>query len=215
MKIKICGIKYKENLKELVELKPDYLGFIFYKKSKRFMVDSLAPIDLGGILPEIKKVGVFVNEEIPSLLKLINQYQLDVIQLHGDESPEYVKDLKKLLNLNTNSIEVFKAFGVDELFDLNKLNDYKQYCDYFLFDTKTANYGGSGKKFNWDVLLEYDNEVPIILSGGIDVEDIEEILDMKKLNIHAVDLNSKLEIEPGLKNLEKAKAAIKTVRVRV
>jgi phosphoribosylanthranilate isomerase len=214
MKIKICGIKYLDNLQAIQAMQPDYLGFIFYNKSPRYMGYDLLPSELTNVSPNIKKTGVFVNESIEKVIEMVELYALNAIQLHGDETVSYLKELLENLNVNGNgaSVEIIKAFGVDEHFDFNKLNDYKQYCNYFLFDTKTPNYGGSGKKFQWNLLEQYQLEVPIFLSGGIDVEDLSDILNMNHPKIVAVDLNSKLEIEPGRKDLVKVKEAIESVK---
>lgn len=212
MKIKICGIKYKDNLEQIIPLLPDYLGFIFYPKSSRYMKETLAVEDVKSIPNHIKKVGVFVNESISELLKTIKEYNLDAIQLHGDEPPEYLMDISNIFTSLNMKVEIIKAFGIDENFELQKLNDYKQYCNYFLFDTKTPKYGGSGQKFNWQLLAKYDNEIPLFISGGIDVEDFEGITKLEHLNIEAIDMNSKLEIEPGLKNIGKVKEAIEIIK---
>ena len=215
MKIKICGIKNLENLEQIVALKPDYLGFIFYPKSKRFMLNSLHPSDLKTIPNTIEKIGVFVNETVASVVNKIKSYQLNGVQLHGNETIEWLADFTAQLKDNSivNQVKIIKAFGVDEEFNFNELNDYKQYCSYFLFDTKTPNYGGSGRKFNWSVLKKYDNEVPLFLSGGLSVDDIETVFNMESLNIHAIDMNSQLEIEPGLKDISKVEEAISLTRV--
>jgi len=214
MKIKICGIKYLDNLQAIQALQPDYLGFIFYPASQRFMQNDLVPSDLKNIPKTIKKVGVFVNESIEKVTELVQQYYLNAVQLHGLETFQYVKELQECLSKSqpNASIEIIKAFGVDEHFDFNKLNDYKQFCNYFLFDTETPNYGGSGVKFPWKVLEHYQHELPIFLSGGIDVEDLEEVLKINHLNIAAVDLNSKLEVSTGRKEVEKVKKCIQIIR---
>jgi phosphoribosylanthranilate isomerase len=199
MKLKVCGMKHPENIKQLTDIQPGYIGFIFYPKSKRYMADSLQSEVLHAIPSTIKKVGVFVNESINSIENSIKNYRLDLIQLHGDESVDFCKELSE------KGYDLIKAFQVDENFKFEKLEAYKKYCKFFLFDTKTPLYGGSGHKFDWQLLKNYDNEKPFFLSGGIDLEDANEIRNIKNLNIHAVDINSKFEIEPGLKNIEKIK----------
>lgn len=180
-----------ENIEELLLLKPDYVGFIFYEKSKRCV----------GVVPEVlfpenvKKVGVFVNESLEIILSRIKDFNLDLVQLHGDESPEFCNDINKV-------IPVIKAFGVDEAFDFSILDAFKNGCTYFLFDTKTINRGGSGKSFNWGVLKEYNGEVPFFLSGGISREDIEKIKGFKHPQLHAIDINSCFETEPAFKNIQ-------------
>lgn len=196
MKLKICGLKFKDNIVQVAALKPDYIGFIFYPKSKRFVGEDF---QMPALSPEIKKTGVFVNAS-PEYVKLkVEQYKLDMVQLHGDETPEYCQQIRSF-------VKVMKAFGIDEHFDFKALELYKNCCDYFLFDTKTSEYGGSGKQFNWDVLKKYDNSVPFFLSGGLGLEEIEKLqITNYKLNIIAVDVNSRFEIEPGLKDVKKLK----------
>ena len=196
MKIKICGMKNPDNIEHLAVLKPDYIGFIFYEKSKRFIGNNLHIKDLH-IDPAIKKVGVFVNASYDYILNNIRKHALDLVQLHGDETPEFCNFLYK------KGIKISKAFQIHEDFDFTKLNDYQTVCDYFLFDTKTKNYGGSGRKFDWDILKRYDNKKPFFLSGGIDLQDVESIKKLSEMNIHAIDINSKFEIEPGFKDIGK------------
>ena len=189
-----------ENVKELVRINPDYIGFIFYPDSKRFVGDN-PDISLFNSIPEnIKKVGVFVNYTKDSIIENTDKYKLDLVQLHGNESSEFCKELKSQIDA-----KIIKAFSVDEKFDFQTLNEYKSVCDYFLFDTKTESYGGSGKQFDWNILTKYDNEIPFILSGGIDLEHSKKIRELKNLNIHAIDINSRFEIEPGIKNIDKIK----------
>ncbi|HXA00800.1 MAG TPA: phosphoribosylanthranilate isomerase [Cytophagaceae bacterium] len=192
-KLKVCGMKYADNIKAVAALKPDYMGFIFYEESKRF-VGYLDEEVIGNLPSSIKKVGVFVNEVIEDILELHDKYNFDFVQLHGDESPEFCLEMK-------NFIPVIKAFSIEENIDFNMLKRYKKSCDYFLFDTQTASYGGSGKKFNWDLLKKYDNEIPIFLSGGISLEDAAQIKKLKEINIHAIDINSRFEKRPGLKDI--------------
>ena len=208
MKLKVCGMRDNENIESLIALKPDFMGFIFYKKSKRFVADfPTIEIPLS-----IKKVGVFVNESLDTVLDIVEKYNLDSVQLHGNETPEYCEKLKDCyLERSRKSfsephqIEIFKAFSVDDTFDFLKTEDYQKVCDYMLFDTKGKDYGGNGVKFNWDVLQKYKGEIPFILSGGITKNDVEEI---KKINHSAfvgLDINSGFEIEPALKNINEIK----------
>lgn len=194
MKLKICGLKDPGNIKQVAGLKPDYIGFIFYSESKRFVGDDF---EMPLISNEIKKVGVFVNAKADYIIDKIDQYKLDLIQLHGNENPDFCEVLNHI-------IPVIKAFGIDESFDFNSTSPYKDCCSCFLFDTKTDQYGGSGKLFDWNVLEKYDNKVPFFLSGGIGLDEIEK-LKIKKLNIYAVDVNSKFETMPGMKDIEKLK----------
>lgn len=197
MKLKVCGLKDPENIKQVALLKPDYMGFIFYPSSKRFVGDNFV---MPFISPEIKKVGVFVNANSSYIIDKMDEYKLDFIQLHGNETADFCE-------VFNHFIPVIKAFGINEQFDWNVLNEYKNKCSYFLFDTKTEHYGGSGKQFDWNLLEKYDHHLPFFLSGGIGLEDIEIqiVIRMKKLNIHSFDVNSKFENEIGLKDVEKLK----------
>lgn len=190
MKLKICGMKYTENIQEVATLQPDYLGFIFYEKSPRYC---------NGKLPEIPKsilkVGVFVNAAMNDILKKIKEHDLQVVQLHGNETPE-VCEVLKIIN-----IEVIKAFSVADDFDFETLAPYESVCDYFLFDTKGKNPGGNGTTFNWEILKNYPSQKPFFLSGGIGLKEINKIKQLD-LPIHALDVNSKFETEPGLKNTQ-------------
>ena len=199
MKLKVCGMKEVENIKSIADLKPDYMGFIFYDQSKR---------NFEGIIPElpksIKKTGVFVNEYIEIVISLVEEYQLDAVQLHGDETVAYIQELKSHLK---PSIEIFKVFGIKDDFDFNSLKPFENEVDYFLFDTKGKERGGNGIKFDWSVLKEYPYSKPFFLSGGIGPNDAEQVKEIKTagLPIYAVDVNSKFESKPGEKNSKEVK----------
>ncbi|MBK9014628.1 MAG: phosphoribosylanthranilate isomerase [Saprospiraceae bacterium] len=161
MKLKVCGLKHPANVLQLLTLEPDYLGFIFYKKSPRF-VGEVADLDWVKNLPgSARKVGVFVNEEVEVVQNIATALDLQVVQLHGDESPDICKSLKM------SGLEVWKAFGVDEDFDFEKTAAYANCCDKCLFDTKGKNRGGNGVAFDWSLLEKYHGEMPFVLSGGI------------------------------------------------
>lgn len=185
-----------DNIREVSRLNPDYLGLIFYPKSKRNVSDLNANEIKKAIPTGILKVGVFVNEVVPEIIRKINIFELDMVQIHGDESPLYCRELKEI------GLKVIKSFGVDKNFDFNTLVEYEPYCDYFLFDTKSLNYGGTGSKFDWKLLKNYSYNKPIFLSGGIGPEDADNILKINNLNIHAIDINSKFEKEPAVKNID-------------
>jgi len=208
MKIKICGMKYQENIKSVAELQPDYLGFIFYEKSKRNF-DRLIP----EINNEIIKTGIFVNESINFILNKIKEYQLKAVQLHGGESPEFCKELLR------NQIEVIKVFSVDENFDFEILNNYEEVCDYFLFDTKGKERGGNGIAFDWNLLENYKSKKPYFLSGGLGLNEVEDLSNFFKTEVskycYALDVNSKFEDKPGLKNIQKLKLFIQDLKLRV
>ncbi len=195
MKIKICGMKYLENMHGISALNPDYMGFIFYRKSPRFY--DAEKVDLPS---DIQKVGVFVNEMISEIQNIIQKYNLDVVQFHGDESPEFCENFK---NINPET-EVWKAFQIDENSDFEVLKSYDS-VDKFLFDTKDRNYGGNGIKFDWKMLENYQSEKKFILSGGISLDDISKIREVKYKvpQISTVDINSRFEIKPGWKDVEK------------
>jgi phosphoribosylanthranilate isomerase len=198
MLLKVCGMREAKNISELIRIEPDYIGFIFYGKSKRF-VANFPEVEIPS---NVKKTGVFVNQSFTEVIKIVESYNLKAVQLHGNESPEYINKLRALL---IRKIEVFKAFSVDDDFDFSKTNPYQKICDYLLFDTKGENYGGNGVKFNWLVLDRYKGRTPFLLSGGISKVDAEEI---KKISINAfagVDINSGFEIEPAIKNIENIK----------
>ena len=190
MKIKICGMKYSDNILEISELIPDYLGFIFYEKSSRFFDGELPEIP-----KNIQKVGVFVNASLDKILSKIKQYDLQLIQLHGNETPEFCELLKH------DNIEIIKVFSVDDHFNFEIIQAYENVCDYFLFDTKGKSPGGNGTVFNWKLLKNYSSKKPLFLSGGIGLEEIGKIKELN-LPIYAIDVNSKFEIKPGLKNIK-------------
>ena len=200
-------MKYAANIAEMAELKPDYLGFIFYDKSPRFI--SAVSSELIKYIPkEIKTVGVFVNEELEIVKEKINIFDFKAAQLHGKETPDFCKAVK----ISFPNIEIIKAFGVDEDFDFSVLERYVDVADFFLFDTKTAAHGGSGRQFNWKILDGYELKIPYFLSGGIDVENVFAIKAIVDDRLVALDLNSKFETEPGLKDVEKIKSFINAVR---
>ncbi len=200
VKIKICGMKY--NLEEVAKLQPDYLGFIFYDKSPRNFDGKIS-----NIAEEISRVGVFVNANIEEILEKIIAFKLDVIQLHGEETPNFCIELSAL---SPNEIEIWKVFSMKDSFDFTQLRSYENAVDKFLFDTKGKQKGGNGYAFNWDVLADYNSQKPFILSGGIGLDELPEIKKILKtgLPIHAIDVNSKFEISPGLKNTTDLKKII-------
>ncbi|KYG74057.1 N-(5'-phosphoribosyl)anthranilate isomerase [Roseivirga spongicola] len=197
MKLKVCGMRQSENIQQLLELEPDFMGFIFFERSKRFAPDLDKELLLG--FPETtKKVGVFVNAPIQQVKEKVRQYKLDYVQLHGDESVEYVGELFAI------GIKVIKVLSVGEEFDFDQLKPYKGLVDFFLFDTKGKERGGNGVVFNWEVLNDYPYDVPYFLSGGIDLENAKDIAGLK-VQPYAIDVNSKFELEPGLKDIEQVK----------
>lgn len=199
MKIKVCGMKYPENISAVAALQPDYIGFIFYPQSPRFAIE-LDTIEVSAF-----KTGVFVDENEGKVKKLIGKCQLDAIQLHGNESPQFC-------GLFKGKVTVIKAFGVDDNFDFEKLNDYIDSVDFFLFDTKTNKHGGSGQTFDWRLLDRYKLEIPFLLGGGLSLDNLEEVKKIDHPQFYGVDLNSRFEIEPGLKDIDKLKKAFEILK---
>ena len=193
IKLKICGMKVPANIAEVVALQPDYIGFIFYPGSKRFIGD-LDPLRIKNIPATIKTIGVFVNEELETVKNAIVKYDLKAVQLHGHESAEYCGALK-------GYTEVIKAFGIDANFDFNTLDAYVSQVDYFLFDTQTPDHGGSGQTFSWQLLGSYKNKTPYFLSGGIGIEQLAGLENIKDERLYAIDVNSRFELSPGLKDI--------------
>lgn len=197
------------NIAAVAELQPDYLGFIFYEKSPRLISEVSAEL-IKYIPSEIKTVGVFVNEELEKVKDKVNRLKLKAVQLHGSESTEYCEALKS----SFPALEVIKAFGIDEDFDFSGLEAYLNVVDYFLFDTKTKAHGGSGKTFDWSVLDRYTYTNPYFLSGGIDLEHAPAIKEINDERLYALDINSRFEIEPGVKDAEKIKEFIKEMNTK-
>lgn len=205
MKIKLCGLNKKENILLADGVGVDYAGFIFYPKSIRCMVNTLSPDDVK--LTKAKKTGVFVNQSKQDIEVAINRFSLDAIQLHGEESPAFCKFF------DDKNIEVIKAFPVDDGFNFYSLHAYGNCCNYFLFDTKGKNKGGNGISFNWDVLKKYDMQVPFFLSGGIGPENILQALTLNYEHLYCIDLNSKVESTPGVKDPDLIKQLMSIVNI--
>lgn len=190
-----------ENISGLLALKPDFIGFIFYDKSKRFVAD-FPQIEIPST---IKKVGVFVNETIEEIVERANQHKLDFVQLHGNETPEFCDEChlerSRKASSKMTDFGIIKAFSVDENFDFSATKPFEKCVALFLFDTKGKNYGGNGLKFNWDLLQNYKGKTPFLLSGGITKNDAAEIKKFKHPAFLGIDINSGFELEPGLKNI--------------
>lgn len=203
LKIKVCGLNNTTNRKQVEQLPVDLLGFIFYEPSKRFVGEMP---DTGLFLATKPKVGVFVNENAFEVLGLAKNLHLEYIQLHGKENP------KTCAMIRNQGLKVIKAFAVDEAFNFKKIIAYEGTVDYFLFDTKSKLPGGSGKKFNWNLLAAYNGQTPFFLSGGIDPDDAAAIKALRHPQFQGVDLNSGFEDQPGLKNIAKLKAFIQQLK---
>ena len=185
-------MKYLNNMEAVAKLRPDFLGFIFYDKSSRYFNGNLP------YLPQaIKKVGVFVNKDLETLQSIIKEQKLDVVQLHGQESPEYCSQLE--------NAEIIKVFSIKDTFNFSVLLPYEEVCDYYLFDTKGKLPGGNGYTFNWNVLKDYPSTKPFFLSGGIGLKEVEKLKDFidspASKYCYSLDVNSKFEINPGVKNI--------------
>jgi phosphoribosylanthranilate isomerase len=204
MKIKICGLKHPDNIKAIAGFAPDYMGFIYYAPSPRYAA-GLQTETLAALPETITKTAVFVNEDAETIAKLTDTYNFDAIQLHGNESAEFCSAFK-------DKVTIIKAFGVDQDFDFEQLNEFAGSVDYFLFDTKTDKLGGSGKTFDWTVLDNYKLDIPFFLSGGLSLENLEEVKVIKHPQFYGVDLNSRFEIEPGLKDINKLEKAFELLR---
>jgi phosphoribosylanthranilate isomerase len=197
IKLKVCGMKDPANIKAVAELGPDYMGFIFYRTSPRYVGE-------GFVMPDLKSdavaVGVFVNEGTEQILRK----GMKIVQLHGDETPLQVSELKD------NGLTVIKAFAIDDDFDFARTKSYN--ADYFLFDTKGKYYGGNAKTFNWNKLKEYDQKTPFFLSGGLNAGNLQDLEMLKGMNLHAIDVNSGVEDSPGIKNIENIKSVMSCLK---
>ena len=197
MNIKVCGITQLKQLQQLEALNVDFAGLIFYKESPRYVGDKLSKKEIKSADFDLKKVGVFVNPEMIDVLDAIDEYGLDVVQLHGDETPEMCDDL-------SSEVEVIKAFRIkDDDTDIDAMvKAYDNVCDYYLFD-KASDYsiGGTGKQFDWGILKKSKIEKPFFLSGGIGPDDAAKIKSFRHPDFFGVDINSRFEKEPGVKDL--------------
>lgn len=199
MKIKICGMRDAENIREVENLGIDMMGFIFWPKSKRYVSEFPENMPIYA-----KRVGVFVDESIEQVKQIADDYALDIIQLHGSESPAYAQELREW--------EVIKAFNIATKEDLESTKPYEGIVDYFLFDTKGQSVGGNGEKFDWSVLEAYDGKTPFLLSGGIGPDDAERVKAFHHPLCIGIDLNSRFEISPGLKDVKKLKCFIEKIK---
>ena len=188
-----------QNICDVESLGVDWIGMIFWPKSKRYVAE--VPSYLPG---HLKKVGVFVDSTLDDILQHISDYQLDIIQLHGQESPDFAKALKPHT--------IIKAFNIEKADDLLQTEKYKGIADYFLFDTKGKMVGGNGQKFDWSVLTAYQGKTPFLLSGGIGPEDAESVKSFHHPRCIGIDLNSRFESEPGFKDINQLKTFINKLR---
>lgn len=199
--IKVCGMTEADNIRNIEQLGVDMIGFIFYPKSPRCLCER------PGYLPTYaKRVGVFVNESKENILMYADRFGLNYIQLHGNESPDYCR------TLHSNGLRLIKAFSISLPKDLFDVSDYDGLCDYYLFDTKTSQFGGSGNQFDWNILHRYNGSTPFLLSGGINPYSAKAIKEFHHPRLAGIDLNSRFEIAPGLKDVERIEMFLKELR---
>jgi phosphoribosylanthranilate isomerase len=208
LKIKICGMREPENIQQVALLQPDYLGLIFYEGSPRFVSESI-----GKTRKKIKKVGVFVNASEDEILEKVEKFDLSAVQLHGGESADFCRRLKRNFFKAETFPQIIKVFSISikEQFDFDVLKNYEEHVDLFLFDTKGQQHGGNGVSFNWEVLKDYPSTTPFFLSGGIGPEEVPGIRELyehfqkkgKQYVFYGVDVNSRFETAPGIKNPDK------------
>ena len=237
MDVKVCGMRDADNIREVSQLDIDMMGFIFYPKSPRYvkMLSSKA-----GIIPDYSaeriqrlsatdnerknaeemmdlklpaRVGVFVDDMPQNIVTRVYNYDLDYVQLHGEEPRETIENLRATLEPDIKpGIKIIKAISVGSAEDIQKYKEYVGAVDLFLFDTKCKTVGGSGEQFDWQVLEQYDGETPFLLSGGIGPDDAERVKFFHHPQCIGIDLNSKFEIEPALKDVEKLKDFLEKLR---
>ena len=208
MKIKVCGNTVASQVIELGEIPIDYAGFIFYKSSPRYVGEKLQLKDMQNLSTKLQKVGVFVNESRDEIMRKIDEYKLDLVQLHGDETPEFCKQI-------SDHISVIRAFRINEKqIDIDwMVKDFEEVCDYYLFDKESRSvYGGSGEKFDWNLLHNATIGKEFFLSGGISPSDAPMVKVFEHPFFYGIDVNSRFEISPGIKDLEKLKHFINDIR---
>lgn len=219
--VKVCGLTKLNQIKELVDLEVDFLGFIFYEKSPRYVLNHLSLEQISEINHQAK-VGVFVNEDLEKIIEISGQADLNFIQLHGNETEEFISELRQKLNLKIGIIKVIRVGSqksevrseIEKAFDSAKTDKLKQSTiNYLLFDTDSKAFGGTGKTFDWNFLNEIKIPIPYFLSGGISLENIHQLSTINHQPF-ALDINSKFEIEPGNKDINKIKEFIKLYNVK-
>ena len=207
MKIKVCGMRDAENIRAVETLGIDYMGFIFWPRSARYVGEVPA------YLPEqCKRVGVFVDASPEDILASTESFRLDCIQFHGNESPGTIAAVRKMVSSVNPSISIIKSLPIAEAEDLRQAEPYEDVCDAFLFDTKGKLPGGNGRQFDWSVLQEYGGSLPFLLSGGISPEDADRIKVFQAPGFIGIDLNGRFEINPGLKDLSALKKFIEQLK---
>ncbi|MCS2223851.1 phosphoribosylanthranilate isomerase [Bacteroides fragilis] len=199
--IKVCGMREAENIREVEQLKVDMIGFIFYPKSPRCLYELPAYMPV-----KAKRVGVFVNEDKKEIEIFADRFSLDYIQLHGNESPEYCHSLR------ATGLRLIKAFSIARRKDFENIGTYEESCDYFLFDTKCEQHGGSGNQFDWSMLNSYKGKKPFLLSGGIHPYSLPTLKELRHPQLAGFDLNSRFETKPGLKDVERLRHFLEELR---
>lgn len=198
VRLKVCGMRDPENIVQVGERHPDYMGFIFYERSPRYVGEEFIIPD--GLPRTVQRVGVFVDETTEVILEKAKKYALSALQLHGMETREQCEALRSA------GYKVIKAFSVDSDFDFKKTAPYEDVADFFLFDTKGVNYGGNAAVFDWQLLKQFDQSVPFFLSGGLSPENAGSIVSLLDMNLYALDVNSGVESAPGVKSLSRLDA---------
>lgn len=206
MKIKVCGMVFPRNLEEVCALEPDFVGYIFYAGSARFVGTSPDPSLFNIPAPAIRKVGVFVNASLSAVSRSFELHHLQLVQLHGDETPEYCRKLSK------DGIPVIKALGAGK--DRSRLEEYREFVTCFLFDTPGPGHGGTGRKFDWDLLKEIPSFASFLLGGGIGPGDARTLLELDHKGLLGADVNSRFEVSPGLKDVGKLREFMVEIKSR-
>jgi phosphoribosylanthranilate isomerase len=204
--VKVCGLTDIQNAREIAASGADFAGFIFYPQSKRYVGDAPDPELFRAVPPTVRKVGVFVDAEMETVVRKALLYDLYAVQLHGSELPAACERIRSA------GIRVIKAFGVGESFDFGQLKSYAGSCDYFLFDTAGTQHGGSGLPFSWELLQRYTLEVPFFLAGGIGPSDAAALQALVHPQLKVVDINSRFEIRPGLKEVNQVRKFIQEIK---
>lgn len=205
MIIKVCGMRDADNIRKVEDIGIDLMGFIFSPKSSRYVSEPPTYLPT-----KCKRVGVFVDASIGDVMTIVEQYQFNIIQLHGNESPSYITQLRSHLPAG---VKIIKAFNIATDTDLNNTKAYLGLADYFLFDAKGMSAGGNGHKFDWSILSAYNGPTPFLLSGGIGPDDAECIRTFQHPHFLGIDLNSKFEISPALKDINKLQCFLKQIEL--
>ena len=207
MKIKVCGVNDLEQLKELNELEIDYTGMIFYPASQRSVLNNLKAEDVKNLSLSGQKVGVFVNDPVEEVLRQVSEYGLDLVQLHGDETPVFCNQV-------SDHVQLIKAFRVGQTqTEIDRMvKEFEEVCDYYLFDKGSMGiYGGTGQKFDWQLLKDSEINKPFFLSGGIEYEDLDALKNFHHPFLYGIDINSRFELSPGIKDMQKVTKFVQAI----